>query len=316
MAARKQTKKTKSRRVKRNKKKNSAKRSTRRWKYLLALVLIVVFVVYLMTNNTFWESGNKLTLVTTNDSDVRVVVYDTEIEKITTIEIPGDTLVNVPRSLGSMRIKNVWQLGENEDLGGSLLAETVTKNFRIPVVVWAGENANAFSTGNYFSVVSALFVPYSTNMNFADKFHLALFSIRVKDFKKETIDISKSAYIKEDQLPDGNVGYLVTGKVPKNIAILASDNAFAKEGVRVAIYDGTNVAGYAEEVGMIIEAMGGKVVAVNKVDHGDDCVVEGNDEVVRKRLTLLFSCTGESSGELKGNYDVEFTIGEAFYSRF
>jgi hypothetical protein len=119
MAARKQTKKTKSRRVKRNKKKNSAKRKTRRWKYLLVLVLIVVFIVYLMTNNTFWESGNKLTLVTTNDSDVRVVVYDTEIEKITTIEIPGDTLVNVPRSLGSMRIKNVWQLGENEDLGGS-----------------------------------------------------------------------------------------------------------------------------------------------------------------------------------------------------
>jgi hypothetical protein len=153
-------------------------------------------------------------------------------------------------------------------------------------------------------------------MNFADKFHLALFSMRVKDFKKETIDISKSAYIKEDQLPDGNVGYLVTGKVPKNIAILASDNAFAKEGVRVAIYDGTNVAGYAEEVGMIIEAMGGKVVAVNKVNHGDDCVVEGNDEAVRKRLTLLFSCTGESNGELKGNYDVEFTIGEAFYSRF
>lgn len=316
MAARKQTKRKTSRRVTRNKKKNSSKLNYGKWKYLVVLVLVVTFVVYLMTNNKFWVSGNKLTLVTTQDSDVHVVVYDTEIEKITTIEIPGDTLVDVPRSLGSMRIKNVWQLGENEGIEGSLLAETVTKNFRIPVVVWADEGANAFSAGNYVSVIGAAFVPYKTNMNFADRFHLALFSIGVKDFKKETIDISKSAYLKEEQLPDGNVGYVVTGKVPKSISILASDNAFAKEGVRVAIYDGTNVPGYAEEVGMIIEAMGGKVVSVNKVDHSDDCVVEGNDDVVRKRLTMLFSCTGKSKGELKGNYDVEFTIGEAFYSRF
>ena len=316
MAARKQTKKKTSRRVTRNKKKNSSKTNYGKWKFIIVLVLIVAFVAYLMTNSKFWVSGNKLTLVTTKDSDVHVVVYDTEIEKITTIEIPGDTLVDVPRSLGTMRIKNVWQLGENEGVDGALLAETVTKNFRIPVVVWADKHANAFSTGNYISVIGAAFVPYKTNMNFADRFHLALFSIRVKDFKKETIDIRNSTYLKEEQLPDGNVGYVVTGKVPKSISLLASDNAFAKDGVRVAIYDGSNVAGYAEQVGMIIEAMGGKVVSVNKVDHSGDCIVEGNDDVVRKRLTMLFSCTGKGSGELKGNYDVEFTIGEAFYSRF
>jgi len=316
MAARKQTKKRTSRRVIRNKRKNYSKANYRKWKYLTALILIFALVVYLMTNNRFWVSGNKLTLVTTQDSDVHVVVYDTEIEKITTIVIPGDTLVDVPRSLGSMRIKNVWQLGENEGIDGSLLAETVTKNFRIPVVVWAEEKANAFSTGNYISIVGAAFVPYKTNMNFADRFHLALFSIGVKDFKKEAIDIGNSAYLKEEQLPDGNVGYVITGKVPKSISILASDNAFAKEGVRVAIYDGTNIPGYAEQVGMIIEAMGGKVVSVNKVDHLDDCTVEGKNEVIRKRLSMIFSCTGKSRGVLKGNHDVEFTIGEAFYSRF
>ena len=316
MAARKQTRKKTSRRVTRNKKKNSSKTNYGRWKFLIVLILVVAFVVYLMTNNKFWVSGNKLTLVTTQGSDVHVVVYDTEIEKITTIEIPGDTLVDVPRSLGSMRIKNVWQLGENEGIGGMLLAETVTKNFRIPVVVWADERANAFSTGNYIYIVGAAFVPYKTNMNFADRFHLALFSIGVKDFKKETVDIRHSAYLKEEQLPDGNVGYVVTGRVPKSIAILASDNAFAKEGVRVAIYDGTNIPGYAEQVGMILEAMGGKVVSINKIDHSDDCIVESNNDMVRKRLSMLFSCTGKGSGGLKGNYDVEFTIGEVFYSRF
>ena len=102
MAARKQTKKTTSRRVKRNKKKNSTRPSSGKWKYLVSFILIVAFVIYLMTNNKFWASGNKLTLVTTKDSDVHVVVYDTEIEKITTLEIPGDTLVDVPRGLGSM----------------------------------------------------------------------------------------------------------------------------------------------------------------------------------------------------------------------
>jgi hypothetical protein len=302
------------RRKRRRSKSRNKKPLLKRVSLLAAGLIILIF--FLTFKTKFWDGKSKVAVVVNAREDISVLVFDPKIDQIVDIRIPNSTEVEVARQLGVWKIGSVWELGFNEGLQGRLLAETVTKNFMIPVFGWADAKARDFVSGNIKKVISATFAPYKTNIPLSDKIRLGLFSIRVKEFKRVKIYLKDTLFLEKAYLLDGEVGYKITGRMPENLLVVSSDNTLSEKNPKILIVDSTNKRGVAEQLGKIIESTGVKIASVMKEERNDsDCVILTNDTKMVQRLALVFSCSTEKKRP-QGNFDIEFRIGQEFAERF
>lgn len=276
-------------------------------KFLIPILLIVVVWIFIKLDTKYWNGTDKFDYVYKQDNgDIAITVLDPKLSESTTLIIPGDTQVDVAGNYGTLRIKNVWQLGLDEKLGGKLLAATVTKNFLAPTFLWSGNDVNSYKF---------IFAPKSTNIPLGDRIAMTIFSMQVKSVNNSTVDLGKSQFLKKTVLSDGASGYILTGPVSARITSNFADNDFADQSLRVDIVDSTGSPGSANTVGEIIEVMGGKIVSVDRksTDNSIDCVVLGNNSKIVKKIANLFGC--KSSGE-KSVFDLEIRLGALFTKRY
>jgi hypothetical protein len=280
------------RRVKRFKKKQRSRFLGIFIKIILPLILLIIGILSFWFNTRYWNGKDKVAVVEQGSGgDVFVRIYDPVLSEVTTLVIPGETEVSVSRNLGTLRIKNVWQLGVNEKLEGKLLAQTVTKNFLFPVFLWRGEGL--------------------TNVPFGDRFLLWVFEKRAKNLQKSEINLGESQYIKRLKLSDGELGFKLVGDISERLTVYFSDNDFSQKAPGIYIKDKTGSFGVAENVGRVIEVLGGKVTTVEKAEPDDsDCIVSGD---FSKKIARVFDCKVQKGS---GKFDVEITLGKAFAKRF
>ena len=289
-------------------------------KIFLPIIIVIGFFLVLRSDIRYWNGHDKFILAyRLENGDAAVSVLDPILSELTTLVIPGDTKVDVARNYGELRIKNVWQLGANEKVGGGLLAETVTQNFLFPVFLWSDSDAKSLVGGNLGEILHFIFFPKSTNVSFSDRLSAGLFSLKIQDLGKSWLDLGKNQFLVKQILNDGQTGFVLNGPVSPRLTVYFSDNDFADKNLRVIINDATGIPGVADEVGQIIEVMGGKVISVNKIISGDknytvsDCRVSGNDLKVVKKVADIFYCKTD-----KGAASVDLTIdlGQGFAKRF
>lgn len=259
--------------------------------WILPLLLLILLGVFVRIDTRYWNGKDKINLVQQNgDGSVVVKVYDPSLEEVVALQIPGDTEVSVSRNLGTLRLKNVWQLGINEGLEGKLLTETVTKNFLFPVFLWRG-------------------VKGETNLPFGDRLYLKFFDIKTKNSERTEIDLWKSQFLKKMKLTDGETGYKLQGEMSERLTSYFVDEDL--EGKKIYIKDATGISGIGERVGKVIEVMGGKVVTIEKGTLEDsDCVVAGG---LSKKVARVFSC---KVGKGKTDFDLEIVLGRQFAKRY
>ena len=284
---------------------------------LLGIIFLVIIGVFFLFKKSVWNGEDKINIiVNSQDGNLSLLSIDPEIDGIALIKIPDSVEVTLSRHLGEMRLKNVWQLGENEGLGGRLLAEAVTKNFQIPLGVWGDRQVMGFWQGGIPSLMKAVFSYYQTNLTFTDRLKLALFSFKVKDFKKITFDLAESAYLTETKLVDGERGYVISGVMPQKILATCSDSRLTKSSIKVEILDAGAGDWVTGQVGEIIEAMGAKVALIRHLPQEEiDCVVYSKEDAVFEAVGLVFGCIqGKEAPE--GNFDLVIKIGSVFTERF
>lgn len=296
------------------KKKRGKKPFLRLAVFFLALLFSILFLAF---GTYYWDDEGKLAMVVGGEGeDVVVGVFDTQLERITSIVIPADTQVEVARQLGSWRIGSVWKLGENERLKGKLLAETLVKQFKLPVVAWADKPARIYFTGKFFPILKLTFLPFETNLRLGDRIRMGIFSIRVKNMKKEVIDLSKTTSIKEGILADGERGYRVVGKTPAFLKALFSDPLIAEKNAKALIINKTGSINLPHEVGEVVEVMGAKIASIrNEEEEGFDCVVLAKDKQIARKISQPFSCKTEGE-QPEGAFDIEIRLGKDFARRF
>lgn len=278
------------------------------WLPFFVVIAVTVFGIwFFILSPHFWNGKDKVAVaVRRTNGDASVIVFDPRLEEITTLTIPGDTEVNVARNLGTLRLKNVWQLGLNEGVGGKLLAETLTNNFKFVTFLWADSDPTA---GLKF-----LFVPGKTNVSFRDRLSLVVFASKVGNSGRSEINLGSSLFLQKGKLSDGDIGYIIPGDLSERLTIYFSDYSLVEGNVRVFIKDGTGKYGTANEFGKIIEIMGAKVVAIDKKDLSDtDCSVIGGTKELAQKISRVFSCKESVSGE-KDVLTIE--LGTAFTKRF
>lgn len=303
-----------------HKRRRKLKKGNRKKVALRVLTLVIVasilgFTAYAYLTTAFWNGRDKVSLViNTREGDVVISTFDPGLSELTNIVIPGNTQVEVSRQLGTWRIKSVWHLGENEGVAGALLSETITRYFKLPVIAWADEPSLGFSTGNVPRVLTSVFSSYKTNLKIGDRIKIGLFSLRVKNTKRDEVNLA-DGYLRQSRLIDGGEGYILARSLPQKILVIFSDPLIADAGVRVAIRDGTGTAAVSGVVSEVLEVLGAKVSSVTKEKPTEsDCTIVGKDQRVVEKISKLFQCS--TALDSKGNFDLEIRIGSEFARRF
>ena len=305
------------RRKKRVKQQARKSKKSKYLKFLLILLVPILLFLLIILQTKFWKSSAETFLVIGKENgDVIVSVFDPEFEKITNIIIPKNTEVEVARQLGRWKLGSVRELGENEDLEGKLLAESVVKHFKLPVAAWADAPALGFAEGDVAGIIKASLLPYKTNLGIGDRVKLGIFSVRIKNLKRENIDFSEGNILKKVTLIGGEEGYVLAGRLPNYIIALFSNPNISSDGATVVILDATGRPNAAEEMGEVVEVMGIKLANIKKEEVDDcDCQVKGKDKELLEEIARVFSCK-KLKVEPEGNFDLEIKIGKDFVKRF
>jgi hypothetical protein len=285
-------------------------------KFLIPAVLIIATLTFIKLSTHIWNGQDKVAVAYRLPSgDAAVTVLDPALSEVTTLVIPGETEVDISRNLGTMRIKNVWQLGINEKVGGALLPETITENFLFPVFLWGDSDSTGLGTGNFSQIFNFILGSKNTNIYFGDRVAMGLFAMKIQDFGRTTIDLGKSDFLDKKILEDGTAGYEISGPISQRLTVYFSDNENSDQNIRVNIVDATGSPGVSEKVGEILQVIGGKVVSIDKktTPEDSDCVIYGTNSDLVKEVSNLFSCQNESGASA---FDLDIHLGAKFAKRF
>ena len=284
---------------------------------ILGIAGIIVF--FLLVAGSIGKLS-RVSLVTPDDSgNVVYTLFDFNAGRLTAVMVPSDTQLSVARNLGTWKIGSVWKLGQDEKIGGTLLAETVTKSLTLPTYYWGDASYAGLGSGNLSEILKSVFSFKPTNLTLADRVRVGLFSFQVKPGDRENIDLSKSKFLVRAKLQDGGLGYKLSGSdLPFDIRAAVADSAISKEMSTILLENSTGKGYINSEVSSIIGNLGAKISSISKLDinRDIDCVVYGD----RGLATLIsiaktFSCRMEP--RLSGyNFDVVMRVGEGFGRRF
>ncbi len=280
-----------------------------------AFLIVVVLFVNCFTK--FWNGKDKLILaINAPNGDVVVSTFDPALREVTNVAIPGSVQVNVSRQLGTWKLRSVWELGQNEKIGGRLLAETITKNFKFPTAAWADSPATAFGQPSLGPIFKATFGLYSTNLKIGDRVKLALFSLGVKNTNRVDIKLAETSILQKARLVDGENGYLIESNPPESIMVIFSDSRIASGNYTVNIKNASTDESLPESVGGVLQALGAKIASV--VDDNVapvDCEISGKDAQFIRKVAEIYSCKANFKAP-EGSFDMELRLGEKFARRY
>lgn len=234
----------------------------------IAIIFLgIIFYVFAQTSR--WDGNSKLTYVVLKDEQVDVVVVDPMYKEVTTIVIPGDTLVEMARGLGETKIKNVYNIGVNEGLDGQLLYETTTYSLALPAYHYVYDNGQNFGSDSFFEGMKSVFLPSKTDFTLTEKVKLFLFSWTNRDVKRVTINLNQTSYLRKIVLTDGSDGYVKTPFMPQSVQSLFDINDVDGKGeiftITIVNYSGSTVN--LDNISSAFASLGGKVISVKQPEE-------------------------------------------------
>ena len=271
----------------------------------IALVGVAVYMA--MPSN--WDRALPIAIAIHSEGDSEyVTVLDPENDTMTTLVIPDNTQITATNQLGTWTLGSLWKLGEQEGIGGRLMAGSITKTFGVPITAWASEDILTFR-----GIVDA----GDTNLSLKDRVKVWLFTTQVNPAARKEIRLADTTVLREQKLQSGEIGYVVRDRSNSLVTSIFSVSKVSAEAARVEVLD--NSGGYAaiDTVSKITDVLGAKVASVKAVDASvKDCLVTGSDtSVTANVLANILGCE-RSYGDTESVFNVTITLGEEFAKRF
>jgi len=285
----------------------------------LGLLVLVALLGFLIPSR-FWDGKSRTALVVKEETDnISMIVLDPVTDTITTFSLPSNVEVEAARQLGTWRLSSLWQLGQDEKVGGSLLSTSLTKSFGLPVEAWGDHVVGGLAKMDFLNVFWGMVAPCQTNLTIKDRVGMGLFALGVKPSGRISIDLKEAGVLRKVTLADGETGYQVRDAIPSRITAAFGDAAVSSEGARVVInYTGANLQ-EAEEVGQIIQVLGAKVISLLPAKETSEqtlpkegCLIVGEKSVTRGKIARLFGCLTQS----KDGETLQVLLGESFFARY
>ncbi len=280
------------------------------------IVTALILVFFMLAQKT-WDGNSKLTVaIQKQDGTGEVVILDPSSSSITTIEIPANTVVDASHQLGTWKFGSITKLGQNENLGGDFLKNTIIKSFNFPIDDWASENFLNVISGNILKSTKAIFNNNDTNLSFIDEIRVALFSLPIGNNQRININLKNSSYLRDVRQKDGSEGLEIGETMPGNLESYLVDPFISQSNLNVLINNGSHDSSTVDTVVKTIEVLGANVSSVqNSGNNTDDCKVIGIREVAVNKIAKIFDCK-VSLEKANSNFDIEVDFGTKFKERF
>jgi len=285
-------------------------------KYLIyGVLLLFVFILFRkFTVNKYYSGQDKLILsVQGKSGDISVIIFDLDDHEINKIILPGSLEVEAARNLGKFRLKNIWELGSQEGIGGGqLLTQTLTSYLKFPVYIWAGDEGLNFAGTNPLTCFKPVFSPFKTNLSVGDKLDLANFCMKVKNIDRSEIDLSHSTFLKKAKLADGEDGYQLVGLPAPKLYSNFNYHLLSGSEFKISVTDSSNNINSTRKAGEIIEIMGSKVSSVTKSGSVDAfCTIKSINLKAAELFAHTFGCDIKA-GEVRNEKSIEIILGTKF----
>lgn len=285
---------------------------------LIAGTILLALFVFISTRTIFWNGEYGITLTAKIDDDVCVYIFDTSESRITKIVIPGSTIVEASKNLGEWKLGNIYELGKNEKIGGKLLKQTVVKNFSFPVTSWSNNKIEQIYNRKISGIIPFMLLNKESNLNFADKLRVVIFSLKIKEGSKDTVYLNKTSYLQKSTLKDGSDGFIISGNYPKNLLPLFSLYE-GGENNNVVLVSETLSSSDFEKVVRTIEVMGFKVVSIENADRnsdGEGCSVYARDKIVIRRLSEVLDCGKAQKSKSNEGSDIRIILEKDYFKNY
>lgn len=242
--------------------------------------------------NYRWSGEFNINLVF-RSLGISVLSYNPKEEKITILNIPDETFLQVPGSFGSWQIRAVYDLGQ-----GRLLKNTLTSFLGVPVDGFLDLNAmrdqksaaqfvalmreNPVSGFNLFSVLK-------TDLTIWELINLKRGLSAVRFDKIKELNPEKRGVLEKSTLPDGTQIYTAD---PTRIDAVVSDfadPAVLAEHKSIAVFNAADKPQLAQKWARLITNLGGNVIiTANAEKKIKNTQVTGEQSQTLKRLQQIF----------------------------
>lgn len=259
------------------------KREEKRKKKLKVIsywLLVISFLVLVgcglrlvrMSKEAVWDGKGRASFVVA-DREVSLVSLEPENKNLVILKISKDTEIETTRGYGRYRIGAVYQLGELEGKGGSLLRESVQEYFGIPVdgwiKTWDMGHAIWDTKKDLLKIFSGLILGRKGETNFTlwDVLRLWWEMRKILPHQTKLILLDEIGALKSKVLVDGSRAWEVNRE---RLDIFLQDNFYEpkirEENLTIRVINTTDYPGLANHAARIVGNMGGRVVGVSSED--------------------------------------------------
>jgi hypothetical protein len=277
--------------------------------------------------NYIWDADFNLNLVI-RTNNISVLSYNPTEERITLINIPDETFLEVPNGFGFWQLRSVYKLGQSQkgQDGDRLVADTLQNYLGIPIDGFLGFNSrgadqtaleiveklrqNPFSG---FSLISSL----KTNLTLWELIRLKLGLAGVRFDKIEEVNLEKLDILTQETLPDGT-GVLTADPVKlDSILVDLADPAITAEHKSIAVFNATNRPLLAQKAARLITNLGGNVIITSNAEEKiKQTQILGDKSKTLKRLKQIFALddkmSSSSASPEPARAEINIFLGEDF----
>lgn len=292
---------------------------------LTFFLLLFAYKALASWNLRIWRSGARITVVTAGENPT-LYSYNPQSQSVYKIVVSKNTQVVASGGYGEWLVGSLWDLGEQEDVGGKILKNSLQGSFGVPVDAWTDFRGEVLFEGGKFGLWGAIGQVFKTrnmrtDLTFFDKVNLLISLGQVGRFSRSEIDLEKRGVTEKIKLSDGLDGYMVvTERTITGLDSLRDDKVFG-EMKTLKVTNASLKSGLAGEVSRVASVLGVRVLGVGSTDekYRGTCLVSGEEEDLKsltaQRIVRIYGCE-RSIKKLNSATDLEFVIGDRFAKEF
>lgn len=308
----------------------------RKKKIRLALIILCLFIGLILLSwcvrftqglfasavprNYHWSGEFNINLAV-RTSSISVLSYNPHEGKITVLNIPDETFVNVPGEYGSWQLRSVYGLGQ-----APLVKETVASFLGVPIDGFLDLNSekpamdfvrilreNPFSGFRYLSSMK-------TDLTVWEILRLKMGISSVRFDKIYEIDLREGNILEKNKLPDGTEIFNADSIRVDSILSGLADPAIVGEHKSIAVFNATDKPQLAQKWARLITNLGGNVIIVSNAEKSiKKTIISGDESLTLKRLRQIFNISGNidqaEEGVVSSRAQINVVLGEDYINK-
>lgn len=279
----------------------------------------------LQTRSYIWNGKFNLNLMV-RTKEISLFSYNPKQGKIVIINIPNETMLEVPGGFGSWQLRSIYDLGESEKSGGGdkLLASSLASFLGVPIDGFldfskqkprsTGEivdilRANPFSGINLLNLLKTDLTPW-------ELIRLKMGVSGVRFDKIRRLDLVKLNVLEKQKLPDGQETYFGDPVKLDSVLTDLADPVFQFEHISIAIFNATDMPQLAQKWARVITNLGGNVIITANADAKlKKTQIQGIKSQTSERLKQIFAISDKikpKEDDMVSRAQINLILGEDY----